>query len=510
MKKLKILIVLATFSLFWISCQNENELDSMKTREITFSPEEIRLLSEIANNTPKVSEEEAMNRALGAVNSLFTFTKSGKARTIKNSNALTTPKVVSTKSLEEESASDTVAYIFNFEGDEGFAIVAADERVPEQIIACMESGNFDLGADNPGLAIFLERVEDYIVQSIEKAEAYRDSLAQEIFLKLVAENPELADTTTKIAKPNDTPLPSSSDSDPLAGTYTEVLNSRTFEWTTVSSVAPLTVVEWNQTDPYNRFTRVKGRNGDAPYTGCVAVATAQIMAYWKYPSSIDGYAMNWTEMCRYTSDIFRNHMFNNQWVGSVTDLNAPTTAVDNIARLMERIGAHVGMKYESDGSDADSDNAIKWLKQIGFSGGEKSNYNFNLIKSSLNAKRIVYGRGYSSILKKKFLGLTLYTEKRGHAWNYDGYICQSQRTDRTIVVIDRKTNKVLTSTSSTIYNYQDMVHVNWGWGGDYNGYYMSEVFNTNNPAISSLTRSNDAGQTGLYQYDLEIYTNLRR
>ena len=51
---------------------------------------------------------------------------------------------------------DTLMYVFNFDNDEGFAIVAADRRL-EGLIAITEKGSYDpaVGTDNPGLQYYM-------------------------------------------------------------------------------------------------------------------------------------------------------------------------------------------------------------------------------------------------------------------------------------------------------------------------------------------------------------------
>lgn len=498
------LVAFATLLFFFGSCRDEdspvNE-DVPAEEEVSFSPEELSLLTEISNGSPKITEAEAMNKALEIANSFSGLTKSGKTKTIKNSLALTIPKTDGTKSSGE--VADTVAYVFNFEDEGGFAIVSADIRVPDQILAYTENGELGTYTDNPGLGLFLENAEAYIAQSIEKAEAWKDSLTQEILSKLSAE--ELEDML-KAGR---------GDSNGQRPSYgTETITRSIGPWESVSIVAPLLVVEWSQTgEPYNNYTKSKGCSGNAPCVGCVAVATAQIMAYWGYPTSIDGYSMNWTEMTKYTHDYTRRILFNNKWIGNIRDKNTPLAIKNNVARLMERIGVHVGMSYGCETSGADSDNAINWLKSLGFEGGEKSGYDFYRVKSSLDFRRIVYAEGYSLKVKNKFLGITTSTAyKEGHAWNYDGYVQQKQKME-TIVVLKSTGQPTGRGTQPVIsYIYRDLVHVNWGWGGDKNGYYASGVFDaTQEPVASSGTKSSTKeGTTYNFQYLLSTYTNLRR
>lgn len=510
MKVNRFLVAFATLLFFFGSCKDEDSPvnKDVATEEITFSPEELRLLAEMENGSPKITEAEAMNKAIEIASSFSGLTKSGRAKTVKNSLVLTIPKADGTKSSGE--VADTVAYVFNFENEEGFAIVSADIRVPDQILAYTESGELGTYTDNPGLGLFLENAETYIAQSIEKAEAWKDSLTQEILSKLSGEELE---NILKAGR---------GDGSGDRGSYgTETVTRSIGPWETESIIAPLSVVEWSQTDePYNRYTKPKGCSGNAPHTGCVSVATAQIMAFWKYPSSIDGYSMNWTEMTKYTdkNSYSRNYMFNYRWIGKIQDPDdkTPSTIKNNVARLLERIGSHVDMEYKCEASSADSDDAVNWLKSLGFAGGEKSGYDFQRVKNSLSSRRIVYANGYSSQIKHKFLGITIYTTyKGGHAWNYDGYLQQKQKME-TIVVLKSTGQPAGRGTQPVIsYTYRDLVHVNWGWGGYNNGYYASGVFDANqDPVTSSSTKSSteeeEEGTAHNYQYNLNVYTNLRR
>jgi hypothetical protein len=523
MKVNRFLVAFATLLFFFASCQDENtpvDKDE-QAEEVSFSPEELRLLAEISNGSPKITEAEAMCKAIEIANSFSGLTKSGKAKTVGNSLALTIPKADGTKSSGE--VSDTVAYVFNFEDEGGFAIVSADIRVPDQILAYSESGELGTYTDNPGLGLFLENAETYIAQSIEKAEAQKDSLTQEILSKLPDGELKNVLKLGRGYSGGGTMLQTVTKSAPITGSSDnmDIVIRNIGSWETENIIAPLSVVEWNQTDePYNNYTKSKGCSGNARHTGCVAVATAQIMAYWKYPTSIDGYYMFWTEMEKYTdghSYDKRRSMFNNGWIRSIQDDYTPTAIKENVARLMERIGAHVGMSYGCEVSSADSDDAVNWLKSLGFAGGEKYDYDFQRVKNSLSSRRIVYANGYSSQIKHKFLGITIYTtHKGGHAWNYDGYIRQKQKIEITVVM--KSTGLPANGIQPEIsYIYRDLVHVNWGWGGNKNGYYASGVFDASQPepVASSGTKSSteeevEEGTAKNYQYNLSIYTNLRR
>ena len=58
----------------------------------------------------------------------------------------------------------------------------------------------------------------------------------------------------------------------------------------------------------------------------------------------------------------------------------------------------------------------------------------------------------------------------------------------------------------------NLLHCNWGWDGRHNGYYLSKVFNTNNPANLPSTISPPPVRSNVpyyFQYNLQysiIYT----
>lgn len=63
------------------------------------------------------------------------------------------------------SVSDTLAYVINYEGDEGFAILSADNRV-FPLLAFNDRGNFNFANESVQLQ-FIDRIEGYIDQSVE-------------------------------------------------------------------------------------------------------------------------------------------------------------------------------------------------------------------------------------------------------------------------------------------------------------------------------------------------------
>ena len=93
-------------------------------------------------------------------------TRSGEGRRISNKFSLGTP--AATHSEEEQ---EPYVHIFNFEDEEGFAIMSGDERVPSLLAALTFDGSLcpESEIDNPGLAIFLSNLDAYYEECIVAA-----------------------------------------------------------------------------------------------------------------------------------------------------------------------------------------------------------------------------------------------------------------------------------------------------------------------------------------------------
>ena len=88
----------------------------------------------------------------------------GLVRTIKYAYSIGTS--VNTK---VDGNAEPCVHIFNFENDEGFAIMSGDRRVTP-LLALTLKGSLpqDSIVDNPGLVIFLANAEDYYISEIER------------------------------------------------------------------------------------------------------------------------------------------------------------------------------------------------------------------------------------------------------------------------------------------------------------------------------------------------------
>lgn len=189
-------------------------------------------------------------------------------------------------------------------------------------------------------------------------------------------------------------------------------------------VAPLIKTTWDQSAPYNLECPIDTITNKQSVTGCVATAMAQVMYYYQYPDSFA-----WNDMkLSYSKD----------------DTSPAAYAV---AKLMADAGASVFMNYSSSVSSSASTYVSEALRySFGYSGTteytNRENYTSKewdeLIYNELKLGRpVLYAAQAISPSKGE----------SGHAFVIDGY------------------------------DDQGYYHVNWGWGGGSDGFFMLSVLN---------------------------------
>jgi hypothetical protein len=493
-----------------------------ENKELSLTAEEARFLPVFAAKSNTISAEEARQRAEDVIGFLAEdngMTRFAAGRQIKDIVAVSTP---STRTADANATKipDTLAYICNFENDMGYTIISADNRVEEGILAYAAEGNVTNRTDNPGFALFLSYAEDYIVNQIDQFESRRDSMYNVILAKVEASltDEDRADTTggkTRIGAF-------------LSLTTTATLRG-TSEWTTSQVKRPMLPVEWGQGAPYNNYVRFYNSGGTTP-TGCVATAAVQIMAYYKYPSEIDGYQFNWDRMIQYSG---RNTGSYKTWTGVITEwrdghFTAPADVLDQVARVMERVGSKVGMEYSPQSSGANATEVPRMLRKFGYvsafskakygypSSGTESSYFYcdqkvhfthNWVRRILDENRPLLVSGFTTKTEHKFLGINWYNSyDRGHAWVIDGYIERHRYLYFDVTL--KFGSQVVNTYVATGDEYMTLFHNNWGWDGNDNGYFASGVFNTKTRAEeSSATRNVDPHN---YQYNVRIYPFIKR
>ncbi|RGN31419.1 thiol protease/hemagglutinin PrtT [Bacteroides oleiciplenus] len=218
------------------------------------------------------------------------------------------------------------------------------------------------------------------------------------------------------------------------------------------TVAPMmSGINWDQDTPYKNACPIV--DTERSVTGCVATAMAMIMKYYEYPVKGKGahsYKLKDGQTCsfNYGNTTFRWDKMLPQYVsGAYTAEEA-----DAVAELMYACGVAVEMVYSPNGSGASSRAVAQALidyfgynENLGYVSREyfTSTEWMDMIKKELSEGRPVLYNGASIDV--------------GHEFVFDGY------------------------------DAQDMVHVNWGWGGANNGYFEVTSLNPSSPGIGGGT-----------------------
>lgn len=220
-------------------------------------------------------------------------------------------------------------------------------------------------------------------------------------------------------------------------------------------VAPLLTSNWDQGTPYNSLCPKDGT--DLSITGCVATAMAQILYYYKYPEKtlkeIPGYTTNTRKFKIAATPVTTfdwDHMLDN-YSG-----NEDETAINAVATLMKVCGAASEMDYTSSFSGTNTENMDTLFKTY---------FDFDATTQHIN--RTSYrAREWNNIIYQEMA--------EGRPVFYGGYSSGSGHS----FVIDG-------------YDKEGLFHVNWGWGGSSNGYFLLSILDPHNNSGYGATSSND-------------------
>lgn len=441
-------------------CAKETVVETEPPETVRMTTDEVKFLLQADGDT-RFSQQEIDRIIADAVNFLgeTTPTRSGSQRTVTSIEPLKMSLGAATRS--GETAEEYMFYVVNFADDEGYSVIAADERIEDEIALFVGSGNLDVeNVDNPGMQIVLSRLDDYAEASITRHEAWADSMRVVLSEKFTPEQIEqffaqLSNGT------NETRLV------PLRPTMTD--------WMGLPPIGPLIPVEWGQKGTFN--DRASEELGGEVYAGCAAIAVAQLMAYWKYPTSYHGLNLRksaWTEIGQWSSEYWQRASRYKNWSGPME--NAPANIQQTVADLIWYIGEDIGMNWGfvgiDQGSGAQMTSVMTALDQMGFSTIRYADFDLGKVIEYVVDGKPVMMEGYST--------------GGGHGWLIDGYIHQ-QRSYEVGIIGDLGEPVIEYIHEKRVY-----FHNNWGADGKYNGYYVVGIFDpVNGVDAPSNTRNQD-------------------
>ncbi|MBQ9231200.1 MAG: C10 family peptidase [Prevotella sp.] len=217
-----------------------------------------------------------------------------------------------------------------------------------------------------------------------------------------------------------------------------------------AALAPLLTSKWNQDAPYNNMCPLYG--GYRSVTGCVATALAQVINYHKYPAQTTAPIPSYTTKT-YGISMPEIPITTIDWDNMLDSYGSgATTAQKNaVAQLMLLCGQAVEMNYTPDESGAVGRLDVKALRQY-FGYDETVR---DLARNAFSASEweaIIY----NEIANNRPVLYNGSSSGSGHAFVVDGY------------------------------DGNELFHINWGWGGMDDGYFLLSVLNPhNNESIGS-------------------------
>ena len=226
------------------------------------------------------------------------------------------------------------------------------------------------------------------------------------------------------------------------------------------AIATMMTTKWNQGAPYNNLCPL--HNGQRSVTGCVATAFAQVL-YYQHEKSVDETQADIPGYTTYTAGLSVPGIEKGapiDWKNMLGQYGGSASGVQQtaVAQLMLYCGVAVEMDYTSSSSGAHTERCAESMNtHFGYSTARyvyKANYTDEgwdeLIYNELNEGRVVLLSGYNS--------------EAGHAFVCDGY------------------------DGNRCY------HINWGWGGQSDGYFL---MNSLNPSSQGIGGSGDGYSSGL-------------
>ena len=235
-----------------------------------------------------------------------------------------------------------------------------------------------------------------------------------------------------------------------------------------SSVEPLLQTKWNQNSPFNNQCPLySGSNRSV--TGCVATAMAQIMKYYQHPARGSGLSPAYTTSTWKISLPALNFTTatNYDWANMLNIYSGYTTTTQQtaVSTLMYHCGHSVKMNYGPLSGASSSNVPLALSTFFGYDKSMQIKYRNHFDIVSWNAILMEQIDNGMPVLYSGDDG------ESGHAFLCDGY-------DNT-----------------------GKFHFNWGWGGLYDGYFVTTTLNPGTGGAGS--------GSGVFNQNQEIVINIK-
>lgn len=513
-------ILLFAFLLLLIGCQ-----ESIKYQSTTLTNENGMNLEKSSKYS--ISPEEALTNLTEFLNSEKNSTRGNNDKMISEVYPVILHSPLTRNSCSTTQI-DTLLYVANFKDEKGYAILGADNRIPDKILAVTDNGslsqdmiaassssssqsqptinpypidgpgfftspqygdevfinpntvNFHIEAENDTLVgNYVYDLEDTSNSNNHSDNTENDAFIQEYTTSLCISYAlkEVSDYNNNNDHPiiDDKMLP-----DDPKDPYPNITKTTSTDWCITDSKSPIlkSYRTWHQSSPFNDYCPkrrswvIVGHRKRAP-AGCFPLAVAKIMTHFSKP----------------TYFAYENEKVDWEGLKSTSSLTLDTISA---ALLLRGIGDECNSWYFYQGTFTFPNKVTAFLRKHGYSDAHSHDYSFDRVINMLNNGKpiIIYG----------LPGIVITS---AHSWNIDGYKVKERTT----------TTKIYNSAGSLLSTSEkkesvNMVHCDFGWKGRCNGYYVSGIFKLNDPNVE-LDPSSESDKKTYYNTLIRIITYER-
>lgn len=229
-----------------------------------------------------------------------------------------------------------------------------------------------------------------------------------------------------------------------------------------AAVSPICTTTWSQEEPYNLDCPVM--DGYRAVTGCVATAMAQIMKAHNWPKKGIGsnsYTFEYKGTGYNVSSDFSAHTYD--WDNMADAYPRSTSGTDAqraaVAQLMYDCGVSVNMRYSPYASGADGTKAsLAMVNNFNYDKGMRQLFRDNYYLNEWN------DLAYAEVAAGRPTLVCGSNSEAGHAFVCDGY------------------------------SSDDYFHINWGWNGISDGYFLLSVLDPEQQGIGGSSDGYSNGQ----------------
>lgn len=422
-------------ALFGCISKNRYQVDTLPNTTTDLSLEYGHIMNESEIRTLALSLPERFN------NKMTKFSQ----RSIKSVIPLNV--VCETKSdLNNKLCSQSLldqTYIVNYQDNAGFAIICADNRT-EQVLAYSEKGNIQSGVITKS-GIYSNDGNYTINDILELIPYYYDYLS-----KYVIPYPEIGPAE---------------DSTDASGYYYCCPNAYYTEWYNLEGSEIHTSSSWGQLSPYNDYCLyLDGNlNAQAGKVGCTAIAVGQLMAWFNSPGT---FVSSW---------VSPRDTIQTVWPYNCSASNSTSR---RLADFLYNISSIMNTDYSTGGVDNPEEMIPIVLNRFGYYMGTATDYSYYAVSSSINT----YHGPVIATARHNYM--------EGHTWLIAGYKSMTRKfiVDWDVYDSNSQFKGRWSSIRESDTQYARYVYCNWGWDGDYDGYYASGLFKPGNKNYNTQQR----------------------